>query len=97
MESRIKFEKNRLKATIIVLAYFCFILFVYYFKIEFQFIRVIGELLTIPALLGLVCLPIWAIIDSFRKKNLKQSTYILTLFISLITMGMLLITNSYSS
>lgn len=97
MEKRIKLEKNRLIGTIAVLVYFGFILFTYYFKIEFQFIRVIGELLTIPALLGLVVFPIWAIVDNFRKKNEKQSMYILTLLVSLITMAMLIIANSYSS
>ncbi|WP_290700215.1 hypothetical protein [Lacinutrix sp.] len=97
MECRLKLEKNRLIATLVVFLYFCFILLVYYFKLEFQFIRIIGELLTIPALLGLVAFPIWAFIDSYRKKNQKQSTYILTLLISLITMAMLLIANSYSS
>ncbi|WP_055437339.1 hypothetical protein [Lacinutrix algicola] len=97
MKSRLKLEKNRLIATIIVLIYFCFILFVYYTKIELQFIRVLGELLTIPALLALVSLPIWALVDNLRKKNQKQSTYIFTLLVSLFTIVMLLITNSYFS
>ncbi|WP_299248389.1 hypothetical protein [uncultured Lacinutrix sp.] len=97
MKSRLKLEKNRLIATIVVLIYFCLILFVYFTKVELQFIRVIGELLTIPALLALVSLPIWALIDNLRKKNQKQSTYIFTLLVSLFTIVMLLITNSYFS
>lgn len=97
MERRLKLEKNRLLATIVVFVYFLFILLVFYFKLEFQFIRVIGELLTIPALLALVFLPIWAIVDNFRKKNQKQFTYILTLVVVLLTMVMLLIANSYAS
>lgn len=97
MERRITLEKNRLIAMLVVFLYFCFILLVYYFKLEFQMIRVIGELLTIPALLALVFIPIWALIDSFRKKNQKQSTYILTLLIALITMAMLLLANAYSN
>lgn len=97
MKSRLKLEKNRLIATVAVLIYFCFILFVYFTKVELQFIRVIGELLTIPALLALVSLPIWALIDNLRKKNQKQSTYIFTLLVSLFTIVMLLITNSYFS
>ena len=97
MKSRLKLEKNRLIVTVAVLIYFCFILFVYFTKVELQFIRVIGELLTIPALLALVSLPIWALIDNLRKKNQKQSTYIFTLLVSLFTIVMLLITNSYFS
>lgn len=97
MKSRLKLEKNRLIATVAVLIYFCFILFVYFTKVELQFIKVIGELLTIPALLALVSLPIWALIDNLRKKNQKQSTYIFTLLVSLFTIVMLLITNSYFS
>lgn len=97
MENRLKLEKIRLIVTIVIFLYFCLILLAYYFKLEYQFIMVIGQLLTIPALLGLVFIPIWAFIDSLRKKNDNQSIYILTLFISLITMAMLLIANSYSS
>ncbi|MDG1715608.1 hypothetical protein [Lacinutrix sp.] len=97
MKDRLALENNRLRAAIAVCIYFCFILLVFYFKLEFQFIRVIGELLTIPALLALVFIPIWALIDGFRKKNKKQSTYILTLLVSLITMVLLLLTNFFSS
>ncbi|WP_375242477.1 hypothetical protein [Lacinutrix sp.] len=97
MKDRLALENNRLRAAIAVCIYFCFILLVFYFKLEFQFIRVIGELLTIPALLALVFIPIWALIDGFRKKNKKQSTYISTLLVSLITMVLLLLTNFFSS
>lgn len=97
MKDRLGLENNRLRAAIAVCIYFCFILLVFYFKLEFQFIRVIGELLTIPALLALVFIPIWALIDGFRKKNKKQSTYISTLLVSLITMVLLLLTNFFSS
>ena len=97
MKDRLALENNRLREAIAVCIYFCFILLVFYFKLEFQFIRVIGELLTIPALLALVFIPIWALIDGFRKKNKKQSTYILTLLVSLITMVLLLLTNFFSS
>lgn len=97
MKDRLALENNRLRAAIAICIYFCFILLVFYFKLEFQFIRVIGELLTIPALLALVFIPIWALIDGFRKKNKKQSTYISTLLVSLITMVLLLLTNFFSS
>jgi len=97
MKDRLGLENNRLRAAIAVCIYFCFILLVFCFKLEFQFIRVIGELLTIPALLALVFIPIWALTDGFRKKNKKQSTYILTLLVSLITMVLLLLTNFFSS
>ena len=95
MKDRLGLENNRLRAAIAVCIYFCFILLVFCFKLEFQFIRVIGELLTIPALLALVFIPIWALIDGFRKKNKKQSTYIYINFISFFNYNGTIITYQF--
>ena len=95
MNNRTKIEKIRLNLNLGILVYFCFIIGVYYFKVETQAVKVIGELLTIPALLGLVVIPIWALIDNFRNKNENASRYVVTLLITLLTFTLLFIANSY--
>ncbi|WAC02593.1 hypothetical protein N7U66_02555 [Lacinutrix neustonica] len=95
MTNRIKIEQLRLYINGLILLYFCMLIGVYYFKVEVQIIRILGELLTIPALLGLIGIPIWALIDNLRGKNKNASIYVMTLLITLSIFTVLFVANSY--
>tara|TARA_R110002012_G_scaffold213862_1_gene384967 strand:+ start:1004 stop:1288 length:285 start_codon:yes stop_codon:yes gene_type:complete len=87
-------NKLNLEYTRLGLAFFSFIgiisfLFAYINQFDVQWFQIIGELVTIPILIIIIINPIWMMVDLIKKNIADKAIFNLTLFLSVISIGLL--------
>lgn len=87
-------KKLQLEYIRLGLVFICFVgiislLFAYINQFDAQWFHIIGELLTIPILVGIAITPIWMVIDLIKKNIADKAIFNLTFFISVINVGLL--------
>lgn len=72
-----------------IIGYFAVLYLSYIFKIDFQFLGMIRELLTIPAMLGQLVLIVLGVVSFFRKESspLFIVSWIMLLICAVLTIG----------
>jgi len=95
--TKLKLEFIRLGLAFFVFAFIIGLLFTYINQVKAKWIQTAGELLTIPVLLLAVAIPVWLIVDLVRKKVADKSIFNLTLFLSVISVLLLLFSLKFLS
>ncbi len=90
--TKLQIEYLRLSIAFIVFAFIITLLFLNINQVQIQWFTKLTEVLTIPALLLSIAIPLWMIVDLIRKKVADKAIFNLTFFISVISILLLLFT-----
>ncbi len=88
--TKLQIEYIRLSFSLIVFIFIITLLFFHINQVQLQWFTALTKVMTIPALLLSIAIPLWMIVDLFRKKVADKSIFNLTFFISVISILLLL-------
>ncbi|MGB6267991.1 MAG: hypothetical protein WBF67_03195 [Olleya sp.] len=90
-------EYIRLIITFIIFVFIIIILFLHINQVQLDWFDRLSEAITIPTLILSIAIPIWMIIDLLRKKVADKAIFNLTIFVSVISILLLLFAISFLS
>tara|TARA_R110000751_G_scaffold2470_4_gene13277 strand:+ start:98655 stop:98945 length:291 start_codon:yes stop_codon:yes gene_type:complete len=88
--TKLQIEYIRLALALLVFVFIITLLFLHINQVNLNWFTTLSSLMTLPALGLSIAIPIWMIVDLFRKKVADKSIFNLTFFISVISILLLL-------
>ena len=88
--TKLQIEYIRLSFSLFVFIFIITLLFFHINQVQLQWFTALTKVMTIPALLLSIAIPLLMIVDLFRKKVADKSIFNLTFFISVISILLLL-------
>ena len=88
--TKLQIEYIRLSFSLFVFIFIITLLFFHINQVQLQWFTALTKVITIPGLLLSIAIPLWMIVDLFRKKVADKSIFNLTFFISVISILLLL-------
>lgn len=88
--TKLQIEYIRLTLALLVFVFIITLLFLHINQVDLNWFTTLSSVMIMPALGLSIAIPIWMIVDLFRKKVADKSIFNLTFFISVISILLLL-------